>query len=58
MLNPDAFADAGATGAIMAAAAVTPGYGLMGGQVCYADPKSASDRRRNHQPLDRGQQQR
>ena len=40
VLNPDAFADAGATGAIMAAAAVTPGYGLMGGRVCYADPKT------------------
>jgi len=40
VLNPDAFADEGATGAIMAAAATVPGYGLMGGRVCYADPKT------------------
>lgn len=38
VLNPDAFADAGACAAILRAAAVTPGYALMGGRVCYADP--------------------
>lgn len=38
VLNPDAFADAGACQAILAAAATTPGYALMGGRVCYADP--------------------
>lgn len=40
VLNPDAFADADATGAILQAAAKTPGYALMGGRVCYADPKT------------------
>lgn len=40
VLNPDAFADAEATKAIMAAAAATPGYALMGGRVCYADPST------------------
>lgn len=40
VLNPDAFADEGATGAILAAAAKVPGYALMGGRVCYADPKT------------------
>jgi GT2 family glycosyltransferase len=40
VLNPDAFADEDATGGIMAAAARTPGYALMGGRVCYADPKT------------------
>lgn len=38
VLNPDAFADPGATRAILDAAAKTPGYALMGGRVCYADP--------------------
>jgi GT2 family glycosyltransferase len=40
VLNPDAFADEAATKGIMAAAAATPGYALMGGRVCYADPKT------------------
>lgn len=38
ILNPDAFADAGATAAIAAAAAATPGYGMMNGRVLYAEP--------------------
>lgn len=38
VLNPDAFADPGACGAILHQAARTPGYALMGGRVCYADP--------------------
>lgn len=40
VLNPDAFADPEATKAILEAAAKTPGYALMGGRVCYADPKT------------------
>lgn len=40
VLNPDAFADPDATQAILQAAAKTPGYALMGGRVCYADPKN------------------
>ncbi len=38
VLNPDAFADPGACTAILRAAAETPGYALMGGRVCYAEP--------------------
>lgn len=38
VLNPDAFADAGAGLAILAAAKKQPDYGLMGGRVCYAGP--------------------
>ncbi|WP_284164853.1 glycosyltransferase family 2 protein [Frigidibacter sp. SD6-1] len=38
VLNPDAFADPGATDAILAAAARWPGYGIMGGRVQYAEP--------------------
>lgn len=38
VLNPDAYADPGACAAILRQAARTPGYGLMGGRVCYADP--------------------
>ncbi len=38
VLNPDAFADKGACRAIEKAAATTPGYALMGGRVCYAEP--------------------
>lgn len=38
VLNPDAFADPGACNAVLRAAAETPGYALMGGRVCYADP--------------------
>lgn len=38
VLNPDAFADAGAGAAILAAARATPGYGIIGGRVCYAEP--------------------
>lgn len=37
ILNPDAWADAGAAVAILAAAAAQPDYGLMGGRVCYAE---------------------
>jgi GT2 family glycosyltransferase len=37
VLNPDAWADTGAAAAILRAAAATPGYGLMGGRVCYAE---------------------
>ncbi|HQU70315.1 MAG TPA: glycosyltransferase family 2 protein [Albidovulum sp.] len=40
VLNPDAFADPGATKAILDCAARVPGYALMGGRVCYADPKN------------------
>lgn len=40
VLNPDAFADPDASKAILQAAAKTPGYALMGGRVCYADPKN------------------
>lgn len=40
VLNPDAFADPDATRAILDAAARTPGYALMGGRVCYADPEN------------------
>ncbi|MBS0564123.1 MAG: glycosyltransferase family 2 protein [Proteobacteria bacterium] len=38
VLNPDAFADAGAAVAILKAAAAQPGYGIIGGRVCYAEP--------------------
>ena len=38
VLNPDAFADPGACRAIARAASKTPGYALMGGRVCYAEP--------------------
>ncbi|MGB7261194.1 MAG: glycosyltransferase family 2 protein [Albidovulum sp.] len=38
ILNPDAFADVGASQAILSQAAKVPGYGLMGGRVLYADP--------------------
>ena len=38
VLNPDAFADAGATTAILGAAAENPHYGIIGGRVCYAEP--------------------
>jgi GT2 family glycosyltransferase len=38
VLNPDAYADPGAGRAILAAAARTPDYGLMGGRVRYAEP--------------------
>ncbi|MFZ1662805.1 MAG: glycosyltransferase family 2 protein [Paracoccaceae bacterium] len=38
VLNPDAFADEAASEAILAAARATPGYGLIGGRVCYAEP--------------------
>ena len=38
ILNPDAFAHPKAALAILAAADATPGYGLMGGRVCYAEP--------------------
>lgn len=38
VINPDAFADANAARAILAASAGAPGYGIMGGRVCYADP--------------------
>ena len=38
VLNPDAFADPGACAAILRQAARTPGYALMGGRVCYAEP--------------------
>ncbi|MCB2095425.1 MAG: glycosyltransferase family 2 protein [Rhodobacteraceae bacterium] len=38
VLNPDAFADPGAVRAILDEAARQPGYALMGGRVCYADP--------------------
>lgn len=38
VLNPDAFADPGAAGAILRAAGATPGYGIIGGRVQYADP--------------------
>ena len=38
VLNPDAAPDPGATTAILAMAAKEPGYGLMGGRVCYAAP--------------------
>lgn len=38
VLNPDAFADPGACAAILRAASATPGYALMGGRVCYAEP--------------------
>lgn len=37
ILNPDAWADEGATQAILRAAAANPGYGLIGGRVCYAE---------------------
>lgn len=37
VLNPDAWADEGAAQAILRAAAKTPGYGLIGGRVCYAE---------------------
>lgn len=40
VLNPDAFADPGAFEAILAEAARQPDYALMGGRVCYADPKT------------------
>ncbi|SPH24089.1 hypothetical protein DEA8626_03138 [Defluviimonas aquaemixtae] len=38
IINPDAFAEPDAARAILAAAARTPGYGLMGGRVLYVDP--------------------
>jgi GT2 family glycosyltransferase len=38
VINPDAFADRGSGRAILAAATAMPGYGLMGGRVCYAEP--------------------
>ena len=38
VLNPDAFADTGAGAAILQAAQATPGYGIIGGRVQYADP--------------------
>ena len=38
VLNPDAYADPGACRAILRQAAKTPGYALMGGRVCYAEP--------------------
>ena len=37
ILNPDAWADEGAAQAILRAAEATPGYGLIGGRVCYAE---------------------
>ena len=37
VLNPDAEATPDATAAILAEAARTPGYGMMGGRVCYAE---------------------
>lgn len=38
VLNPDAFADPGACTAILREAQRVPGYALMGGRVCYAEP--------------------
>ncbi len=38
ILNPDADADPKAALAILASARESPGYGLMGGRVCYAEP--------------------
>jgi len=38
VLNPDAYAEPQATQAILAAARQTPGYGLISGRVCYAEP--------------------
>ncbi len=38
VLNPDAYATEDAAQAILSQAARQPGYGLMGGRVCYADP--------------------
>lgn len=38
VLNPDAFAGPGACAAILRQAESTPGYALMGGRVCYAEP--------------------
>ena len=38
VLNPDAFADPAACRAILDEAARVPGYGIMGGRVCYAEP--------------------
>ena len=38
VLNPDAAPAPGATTAILSMAAKEPGYGLMGGRVCYAAP--------------------
>lgn len=38
VLNPDAFADPDAAAAIRRAAGATPGYGIIGGRVQYADP--------------------
>lgn len=38
VINPDAYADPDAAGAILKAARAQPGYGLMGGRVCYAEP--------------------
>ncbi len=37
ILNPDAYADEGAARAILNAAAAHPGYGLIGGRICYTD---------------------
>lgn len=38
VLNPDAMSAPGTVDAILTAAAANPGYGLMGGRVCYAEP--------------------
>lgn len=38
VLNPDAFADPDACGAILRAATDVPDYGIIGGRVQYADP--------------------
>lgn len=38
VINPDAYAAPGAAGAIRSAVEAMPGYGLMGGRVCYAEP--------------------
>lgn len=41
VLNPDAYATPGACRAILSQAEATPGYALMGGRVCYAEPPNA-----------------
>lgn len=38
VLNPDAISAPGTVDAILKTAEQTPGYGLMGGRVCYAEP--------------------
>ncbi len=45
VLNPDAWADEGAARAILDAAAANPGYGLIGGRVCFSQvpPKIQMD---------------